>query len=41
VFFFANGGSVTNAKVYQRYHDAKKVEEHCHKQPTEVVTPIE
>jgi len=34
VFFkFVNGGSVTNAKIYQGFHDEKKVEEHwsrCH-----------
>ena len=26
---FVNAGSMTNAKVYQRFHDDKKVEEHC------------
>ena len=26
---FVNGGSMTNAKVHQRFHDDKKVEEHC------------
>ena len=25
---FVNGGSMTNAKVYQGFHDGKKVEEH-------------
>jgi len=25
---FVNGGSMTNAKVYQRFHDDKKIEEH-------------
>jgi len=26
-FIFVNGGSMTNAKVYQGFHDDKKVEE--------------
>jgi len=26
---FVNGGSMTNKKVYQGFHDGKKVEEHC------------
>jgi len=28
-YIFVNGGSMTSAKVYQRFHDDKKVEEHC------------
>jgi len=28
IHFFFNGGSMTNAKVYQGFHDDKKVEEH-------------
>jgi len=31
---FVNGGSMTNAKVYQGFHDDKKVEEHWFTQHT-------
>jgi len=27
-FIFVNGGSMKNAKVYQGFHNGKKVEEH-------------